>query len=252
MEEEAIAEFEAKERRRRTELDRVRAEATVRRKLACVAAGDNLAALGITCAFEALVREKKFANPLADTVEAEFMPWLLQRVAKRVDQAAVAKQVTEGNGTRLTSAAVPHGALSSPAHPPYCHFVATDAIKFSVDTSRDRLQQLLDERAAAAAAAAAEAERERMMYVRVFVKVVRGDEEVTAGPIKVKRDGTVGEVEAAVQAWMKANPLGDGFELPDAGLNLQYGGSALDRERSLMEQALPDDAQLNLALDEDA
>ena len=103
--------------------------------------------------------------------------------------------------------------------------------------------------AAEEAARQAALAEERRTYVRVFVKVLVGDGddavERMAGPIRVKRAFTVAQVEQAIQAWLRDNPVGDGFEVP-SGLNLMYGGSSLERERSLLDQALPDDAQLEI------
>lgn len=137
-----------------------------------------------------------------------------------------------------------------------CCLVAAEAIRLAVLRGVDlRSAELARLEAAAAEKARLEAE-ERRTYVRVFVKVIVGEgddaRETMAGPIRVKRSFTVGQVEEAIQAWLRDNPPGDSFEVPTAGLNLKYGGNSLERERSLLDQALPDDAQLEIGASDEA
>ena len=134
--------------------------------------------------------------------------------------------------------------------------MAAEAIRLAVLRGVDlRSAELARLEAAAAEKARLEAE-ERRTYVRVFVKVIVGEgddaRETMAGPIRVKRSFTVGQVEEAIQAWLRDNPPGDSFEVPTAGLNLKYGGNSLERERSLLDQALPDDAQLEIGASDEA
>jgi len=221
-----LMEAKAQEEYQHLQLVRKRARAAAqaqkqaRAKVAALHAGAMLSRLALRSAMDAMIRDGGFSNPLQLDVSQNFMPWLLSRVERRLDTVEAANRCRD-------------------------EVVAGAAALAARRIAEEEARRAAEEEARRAAEAA-----ERRMYVRVFVKVLVGEgdeaEEVTAGPIRVKRSFTVSEVEAAIQQWLADNPIREDFELPEGGLNLMHGGSALDKERSLLDQALPDDAQLEM------
>lgn len=213
MEEKAMEEYKSMSLLRKRARGAAQAKEQARRKVAATHAGVMLARQAMNAAMSSLHREGGFVDPLKVDVSQKFMPWLMDQVEARMEQYAVADACRDVAVER----AVARGA----------ELVAAEKARLA-EEERKRQQKLAEE---------------RKMYVRVFVKVVVGDgEEVLAGPIRVRRSLTVDEFEQATQQYLQQH----GFEVPDGSLNLMYSGSVLDKQRSLLSQALPDEAQLEI------
>lgn len=95
LEEEVKRKEAEKQRRLKQERARVKAEKELREKVAARAFVSNYLTNLQKNAFNSLVQEGHFFDPLTAEVEEQFLPWLMTRVEERLDREATARALTD-------------------------------------------------------------------------------------------------------------------------------------------------------------
>lgn len=215
----SVKEFTDMEARKESERTRVKRHDQVRHKVASSRLMKQVWPELKNGTFEWFEARGAWGTPITHTIRQQFMPWLYDQVDDAITKEFSAKSIVDN---------MLEDALKAQAAVEEAHRIAR--------VEQMRLQKEEE----------AKAFEKARGSIQIFIQAESVDlqPDQVIGPIEVRGDLSVAEVELRVLAWLKEHDIVEADDYDKGKLHLALEGRELDPQRSLVDERVGDNAKI--------